>query len=109
MKELEQMLSEQDSTKLEVCQYTYAMQYVIESIMIQIVDIPGKGKGVVAKADYKKNEFICEYVGELLPYEKAVQREERYIAEHPGTYKSYMFFFNFKGKRFWLVKQTGLS
>ena len=85
------------------------MQYITKSFLIQVVDIPGKGKGVVAKAHYKKKEFICEYVGELLPYEKAVEKEEKYLAEHQGTYKGYMFFFNFKGKRFWLVKHTGLS
>lgn len=101
------MLSEQDTTKLEVCQYAYnAICHRI--IMIQVVDIPGKGKGVVAKADYKKKEFICEYVGELLPYEKAVEKEERYLAVQ-GTYKGFMFFFNFKGKKLWLVKQVGLS
>ena len=44
--------------------------------VLQVSDIPGKGKGVVTTRKYSKGEFICEYVGELLPYQEAKEREE---------------------------------
>ena len=69
--------------------------------VLQVSDIPGKGKGVVTTRKYSKGEFICEYVGELLPYQEAKEREEKYIKESEGPYKGYMYFFSIKNKTFW--------
>ena len=62
------------------------------------MDIPGKGKGVVAAKNFHKGDFICEYVGELLPYQEAKEREEKYLKKSKRSYKGYMFFFEYKNK-----------
>ncbi|XP_015790022.1 histone-lysine N-methyltransferase set-1-like [Tetranychus urticae] len=56
-----------------------------------------KEKGVTSKVKIPKNEFGCEYAGDLVKFSEAKIREKNYENEHLGCY---LYFFNFKGKRF---------
>ena len=77
----------------------------------QIVDVPDKGKGVVTLVRVGKDDLICEYCGDLVTYQEAKQRENKYLKEHDGDseYQGYMFFFNYSGKKFWYVYGTSLN
>ena len=66
---------------------------------IEKVEIKGKGVGVRATKTFHKNEFICEYHGELIPRNEAQQREEL-LEDDDGCY---MYYFEFKSKKLWYV------
>ena len=76
---------------------------------IEKVEIEGKGVGVRATKTFHKNEFICEYRGELIPKNEAQQREEL-LEDDDGCY---MYYFEFKSKKLWYVlikiKVLGIS
>lgn len=57
------------------------------------------GKGVFAKKDYKKGEFILEYDGELISRREGENREKNYSS----GLGSYIFFFKSPqgGKKLW--------
>ncbi|XP_015790160.1 histone-lysine N-methyltransferase set-1-like [Tetranychus urticae] len=63
----------------------------------EIIESDEKGKGVTSKVKIPKNEFVCEYAGDLVKFSEAKIREKNYENEHLGCY---LYFFNFKGKRF---------
>ena len=67
-----------------------------------MIDIPGKGKDVVAKLNTDKESYICEYTGEIISYEEAKTREEKYLSDHDNKgldYRGYIFFFYHCGKK----------
>lgn len=59
-----------------------------------------KGRGVYANEPIGKGSFVVEYAGDLVSMDEGVKREEDYSEDH--RIGSYIFFFNFKGKRFCL-------
>ena len=63
-----------------------------------------KGKGVVDKVEVDKDSYICEYTGDIITYEEAKTREEKYLGEHDLKgleYRGYIFFFHHHGKKLW--------
>lgn len=63
-----------------------------------------KGRGVYTLKPLKKKDYVMEYKGDLLTYAEGKLREASYET-HPDI-SSYMFFLNFKDKKFWLVVLT---
>ncbi|XP_030371630.1 histone-lysine N-methyltransferase PR-Set7 [Scaptodrosophila lebanonensis] len=58
----------------------------------------GKGRGVVADRHFKRNEFVIEYVGDLIPITEASERERRYaLDENTGCY---MYYFKHKNQQY---------
>ena len=59
--------------------------------------------GVKANIDFVRDDVVCEYVGDVITYEEAKTREERYLREcsDEDTYKGYMFFFSYGGSKLW--------
>ena len=51
----------------------------------------------MATREFKKDEFICEYSGELISQKQGLVRELEYQAE----VGSFLSFFNFKEKHWW--------
>ncbi|EDW81596.2 uncharacterized protein Dwil_GK10941 [Drosophila willistoni] len=58
----------------------------------------GKGRGVVADRHFKRNEFVVEYVGDLISIGDASERERRYaLDENAGCY---MYYFKHKTQQY---------
>lgn len=71
---------------------------------LKVKDIPNKGMGVVAKVKIDQDSYICEYTGDIITYEEAKSREEKYLGEHDVKgldYQGYIFFFHHYGKKLW--------
>jgi SET domain-containing protein len=75
---------------------------------LEIRDVPGKGRGVFAACDFRKNEIVCEYKGELLTEAEGVIRSAEYDQQaldrnidvfHEGCY---MYWFAHDGNLFCL-------
>ena len=75
-------------TVINACPYALEVRYS-----------PDKGRGVflASSSMIRREHFICEYAGELIPLDVAEEREKRY--EEEGDKGSYMFFFRYKGKQ----------
>ena len=66
-----------------------------------MVDIEGKGRGVVSTQPFSKGELVCEYSGDLIFLEEARKREQKY-AKDP-TIGCYMYYFSYKNRKMWYV------
>ncbi len=64
-----------------------------------VVNIEGKGRGVVSTRNFKKKEFLCEYTGECISEEEAKGRETAFL-EDPDVV-CYMYFFSFDDTKLW--------
>lgn len=60
---------------------------------------PEKGRGVVTTKVFAKGDILCEYAGELLSHEEAIEREHTY--EDDPNIGSYMYFFKYKSRKLW--------
>ena len=60
-----------------------------------------KGRGIVAREDFKVDEFVVEYNGELITSYAAAKEKEAFYAQHPDQYGSYMYFFKHREKTLW--------
>ena len=67
------------------------------NVSLKVVDIEGKGNGVITEIEFKKDELLCEYAGELLSYSEGIKREK----EYPADFGCFIYYFKYKGKRFW--------
>ena len=47
---------------------------------------------------FKKGEFVCQYISELIPYKDAKQREKKYCQS--GDVGCFMYYFWHKDKHF---------
>ena len=57
---------------------------------LKVVDVEGKGKGVVPTRPFRRGELICEYSGDLVSEKEAKSREEEYTkAPSIGCYMYY--------------------
>ena len=92
---LQELMLKQDNSNLKVHLLINSTQYK-NAVHFQIVDIARKGKGVVVY----RGEFVCKYIGELISYEKALEREKKYL-KLQSVYKGYMGFFKFKDENLW--------
>ena len=66
---------------------------------LEVVEVEGKGRGVIPTRPFVEGEFVCEYAGELIPEEEAVLREEEYLKD--TSVGCYMFFFQHKSNKWW--------
>ena len=54
---------------------------------LKVVQIEGKGRGVIADTDFEKDEFIVEYAGELISAKEGNSRDKKYASENiPGGF-----------------------
>ena len=63
--------------------------------------IEEKGRGVFTKQALKKGDLVCEYAGDLISLKEARQREEEY--EKKPELGCYMYFFDYKDRKYWYV------
>lgn len=68
---------------------------------VQVVNIEGKGRGVVATRALKRGDYVVEYAGDLLLEDEAGEREAQY--ELTPNVGCYMYYFLHAGKRYWYV------
>ena len=64
---------------------------------LKVLNIEGKGRGVFTTEIIPKNQFVCEYAGELLSGAEAKKKENIYEKNGSG---SYIYYFKFHDKRF---------
>ncbi|GAB6030354.1 SET domain containing (Lysine methyltransferase) 8 [Chamberlinius hualienensis] len=65
---------------------------------LAVVEVEGKGRGVVATKDFKKGEFVVEYWGELIEQGLAKQRDADYARD--TTIGCYMYYFVYKDRKY---------
>ncbi len=53
----------------------------------------------MATRKFDKNQFVCEYSGELISHKEGLTREQQYKSD----VGCFLFFFRFKGERWWYV------
>ncbi|KAJ6635247.1 Histone-lysine N-methyltransferase PR-Set7 [Pseudolycoriella hygida] len=58
---------------------------------------PGKGRGLVTTKPFRKNEFVIEYIGELITAAVAKERVEKYTVEQAGCF---LFYFKHSGHNY---------
>ena len=72
---------------------------------LEIVDIEGKGQGVLAGREFAKGEYVCEYAGDLIDKKEAERREAAYRSEAAKEGRQeimcYMYFLKHAGKEYW--------
>lgn len=66
---------------------------------MKIVDVEGKGRGIISTMPFRQGELICEYSGDLITEKEAEKREEEYLKD-PAV-GCYMYFFMHKSKKWW--------
>ena len=59
------------------------------------IDIEGKGKGVICSRRLEKGQFVCEYAGDLISEDEALEREAKYAKE--VHVHCYMYFLRHNG------------
>lgn len=69
-----------------------------EEGLVQI-NTPEKGRGVVATKVFTKGDILCEYAGDLLSHEEAIEQER--ICEEDPTIGCYMYYFKYKTRKLW--------
>ena len=68
-----------------------------EEKRLKVVEIPGKGRGVIAKRNISKGNYICEYIGDLMTGEIGRMMEKEH--ERNGDL-SCTLYFNYKSEQF---------
>lgn len=61
---------------------------------------PVIGRGVVTTREFKRGEFVIEYVGQLLALSESKEKEKQHEADQSG---SYMLFFKSCQQSYWLA------
>ena len=80
---------EKNKQKNEMESYLFANTDNLKKL--KVVQIEGKGRGVIADTDFEKDEFIVEYAGELISAKEGNSRDKKYASENiPG---GFIFFF----------------
>ena len=69
----------------------------------QVREVPGKGRGVFATRAFAREEFVCEYAGELVDRKTAQEREAFYGGK--ADVGCYMYYFNFNGMKYWYARR----
>ncbi|EDO37682.1 predicted protein, partial [Nematostella vectensis] len=74
---------------------------------LEIRDVEGKGRGVFAVKYFSRGDFVCEYAGELIDYNTAKEREQKYSEK--AEVGCYMYYFSFKNKKYCVdaTKESG--
>lgn len=71
--------------------------------LVAVFKDPIKGRGLQALASFKRNEYVIEYRGTMMTYERAKRVEEQY--SHDESIGCYMFFFSYNSEK-WCVDAT---
>ena len=70
----------------------------LDSDMLEVVEISGKGRGIKTLQVLSKGDFVAEYSGDLIPGGLAKEKEKEY--EMDLTKGSYMYFFQAGSKKY---------
>ncbi len=62
-----------------------------------------KGLGVITTVPREKGDFICEYSGELISFDKAKKKEADYSKD--SDVGCYMYYFEHKNTKYWYVRK----
>ena len=65
---------------------------------LKVVDIEGKGRGVVSTKPFKRGDFVVEYAGELISLTEAQAKEDQY--SYRPDIGCYMYYFKFKNRNY---------
>ncbi|XP_041348614.1 N-lysine methyltransferase KMT5A-like [Gigantopelta aegis] len=65
---------------------------------LKVVEIEGKGRGVISTREFKKGDFVVEYVGDLIDVDQAKKKENQYSRD--PDIGCYMYYFLFKNKQY---------
>ncbi|XP_011159118.1 histone-lysine N-methyltransferase PR-Set7 [Solenopsis invicta] len=65
---------------------------------LEVKNFPGKGRGVITTREFRKGEFVVEYIGELINQGEAKEREEVY-AQDQNT-GCYMYYFQHRNQQY---------
>lgn len=65
---------------------------------LRVDEMPMKGRGVVADKNFVRGEFVIEYDGDLISFDKAKKRECEYLL-NPAV-GCYMYFFTFQNRKY---------
>ena len=65
---------------------------------LEVREVPGKGRGIFSRLGFEKNDYVCEYAGELISCKEGEEREARYLLDE--QIGSYIYFFRYSEKRF---------
>ena len=67
----------------------------------QVAEIPNKGRGILASKHFSRGNFVVQYAGDLIDNDEATRRTDNYSkVTNKGCY---MYYFNFKNKKYWYV------
>ena len=66
---------------------------------VKVVHFEEKGRGVVPTYFFPKGQYICEYEGTIRKKKEALEIEKKY--EQDQSVGCCMFYFNFKGEKYW--------
>ena len=69
------------------------------TVPLKVVEVEGKGRGVVSTRPFSRGELVCEYSGELISHEEAKRREEEYGRD--TAIGCYMYYFTHKTSKLW--------
>ncbi|OXU30294.1 hypothetical protein TSAR_016711 [Trichomalopsis sarcophagae] len=74
---------------------------------LEVIDIEGKGRGVVTTKDFFKGDFVVEYIGDLIDGATARIREAKYARNK--NIGCYMYYFKFKNMQYCIdaTKESG--
>lgn len=64
-----------------------------------VKEFEGKGRGIIAGKDFKRGEFVVEYIGDLIEQNEADRREEEYAKDI--NFGCYMYYFKHKEQQWW--------
>jgi hypothetical protein len=75
------------------CQNVSLQRGVPKTVMVGESQLPGVGYGLFTAEDVSKDEFVIEYVGELISHDEGVRREARRGADlfDQNSHSSYLF------------------
>ena len=74
-------------------------EWYMTAVLFQVIEIEGKGRGVVATKEFKRGEFVVEYAGDLIDLKVAKRREDKY--KQNSNIGCYMYYFSFNNKTYW--------
>lgn len=65
---------------------------------LEIHNFEGKGRGIVARRQFAKGEFVVEYAGELIKMDEARDREKLYATDQNTG--CYMYYFKYRNQQY---------
>lgn len=69
---------------------------------MEVIKDEVKGRGVITTVPRVKGDFVCEYSGELISFEKAQKKEADYSKD--SDVGCYMYYFEYKNTKYWYVE-----